>query len=140
MSTMTQAPSASDSSRAHRCKVTDSLKVTFSSSSRLAVVARSSRRVITVTTGSGAASSGAGLAGAAGSGDPGLPGRDEQPVVAAAHADRPHVQRAADPALGRQQLAVQLPALLAAGRRGQQRADRRAAGRLTSALNGFPVG
>ena len=137
MSTMTQAPSASDSSRAHRCRVTDSLKVTFSSSSRLAVVARSSRRVITVTMGSGGASCGRGRP-RAGAGRGRVPGRDEQPVVVAAHADRPHVQRAADPALGRQQLAVQLPALLAAGRRGEQRADRRAAGRLDQRAERLP--
>ncbi len=67
-----------------------------------------------------------------------LPGRDQQPVVPAAHADRPHVQHAADPAPGRQQLAVQLPAALGAGGRGQQRTDRRPPGRFDERAERLP--
>ena len=138
MSTMTQAPSASDSSRAHRCRVTDSLKVTFSSSSRLAVVARSSRRVITVTMGSGGASCTGGAPGrAAGTGSRAAMSSQSSPP-------RTLTGRTSSAQLTRP-LAVSSwqsscrPCSLRAAAASSERTAGRPEGS-TSALNGFPVG
>ena len=49
MSTMTQAVSSRAIRRAHRCRVLDSLKPSFSSSSLATAVTRSSRRVMACT-------------------------------------------------------------------------------------------
>ena len=145
MSTMTHAPSASDSSRAQRCRVTDSLNVTFSSSSRLAVVARSSRRVITVTTGSGGACPARDRGPAPAAGLPGpSAGRSRAATSSQSSPPRTLTGRTSSTQLIRPlavsswQSSCRPPPVRAAAASSDRTAGRPAGS--TSALNGFPVG